>query len=91
MIEFKKPTNLNGSELRQELLAAGVQIGNEGREVVIDENGAFWLDIKEADKDKASAVVAAHNGTTSAPEQSVEEKLASVGLSVDDLKEALGL
>lgn len=91
MIQFEKPTNLNGSELRQELLAVGVQIGNKGREVVIDENGFFWLDIKQSDKDKAAGVVAAHNGTIIAPQQSVEQKLESVGLSIDDLKEALGL
>lgn len=91
MIQFEKPTNLNGSELRQELLTAAVQIGNKGREVVIDENGFFWLDIKQSDKDKAASVVAAHNGTIIAPELTVEEKLASVGLNLSDLKSALGL
>lgn len=38
---------------------------------------------------QASAALDAHDG--SMPERSVEEKLASVGLNLDDLKAALGL
>jgi len=40
-------------------------------------------------KAKAQAALDAHDGTT--PEPTIAEKLASVGLSVDDLKAALGL
>ena len=88
MIKFDKPANLNGTELLAELNAAGVKI-TEAPE--IDCNGAFWLDVATKDKAKAEAVVATHNGTTVAPEPLVADKLASVGLNVEDLKAALGL
>lgn len=90
MIKYTKPINLNGSQLRQELKNAGVIILDLAESVVV-ENDDLWLDIKEADKSAAAAVVAAHKGTTVAPEPTIEDKLASVGLSVDDLKTALGL
>ena len=88
MIQFTKPTNLNGAELLAELNAAGFSITNSP---MIDGAGDFWLDIAESDKAKATPIVAAHNGTIVAPEQTIEDKLASVGLSVPDLKAALGL
>ena len=88
MISFPKPTNLNGTELMSELNAGGVKITESP---IIDGEGNFWLDIAEADKAKATSIVAAHNGTTIAPEPSIADKLASVGLSVTDLKTALGL
>jgi hypothetical protein len=87
MIKYNKPTNLNGTELLAELNAAGIPIVNSP---IIDGNGDFWLDIAEADKAKATTVVAAHNGTTVAPKPTVADKLASVGLSIDELKEVLG-
>ena len=88
MIQFTKPTKLNGVELLAELNAAGVAITQSP---MVDGAGNFWLDIAETDKAKATSIVAAHNGTIVAPEQSIEDKLASVGLSVPDLKTALGL
>lgn len=88
MIKFNKPANLNGSELIAELNAAGVKI-TEAPE--LDGNGDLWLDIASKDQAKAEPVVAAHNGTTVASEPTVEQKLASVGLNLDDLKAALGL
>ena len=91
MIQFTKPTNLNGTELRKELNDAGVAISDNLLCVMIDSDGNLKLDIVEADEAKAAAVVTAHNGTTVAPEATIAEKLASVGLSVADLKEALGL
>jgi hypothetical protein len=88
MIQFTKPTNLNGAELLRELNAGGVSITQSP---LIDGDGKFWLDIAEADKAKATPIVAAHNGTIIAPEATVENKLESVGLSVSELKVALGL
>ena len=88
MIQFTKPQNLNGTELLAELNAGNVSITHSP---VIDGNGNLWLDIAEADKAKATPIVAAHNGTIIAPEATVEDKLESVGLSVSDLKVALGL
>jgi hypothetical protein len=43
----------------------------------------------ECTKAQAQAALTAHDGTT--PEPTVAEKLASVGLSLDDLKAALGV
>lgn len=91
MIKFTKPTNLNGSELLDELADVGIVLDSKTQRPLIDGNGDFWLDVSEADKAKAEAVVAAHNGTTVAPEPTIKDKLTSVGLSLPDLKAALGL
>ena len=88
MIKFTKPTNLNGAELLEQLKSVGVKIDNPP---MIDGSGDLWLDIKESDKVKSESVVSAHNGTVIAPDQTFDDKLASVGLSVADLKVALGL
>ena len=91
MIKFNKPENLNGAELLDELAAVGIVLDKKEQAPLIDGNGDFWLDVKKADEAKAAAVVAAHNGTTVAPEPTIEQKLASVGLNLVDLKTALGL
>ena len=91
MIKFDKPENLNGAELLDELAAVGIVLDLTTQAPLIDGNGDLWLDVKSADKAKAQLLVAAHNGTTIAPEPTVEQKLASVGLNLTDLKSALGL
>jgi hypothetical protein len=90
MIKFNKPINLNGTELRKELRNAKVDISDDNLSVR-EISGDLYLDIKPADEAKAETVVAAHNGTIVAPEPTIEDKLASVGLSLPDLKAALGL
>ena len=46
----------------------------------------------QTDKEtKAAEIVSQHDGTTIAPEPTINQKLSSVGLSIDDLKLALGL
>jgi hypothetical protein len=91
MIRFDKPKNLNGAELLDELATIGIVLDKFNQAPLIDGNGDLWLDIKPADQDKAAEIVATHNGTTVAPEPTIEDKLASVGLNVADLKSALGL
>lgn len=91
MIEFTKPANLNGAELRNELNANGIAISDDPFSIKLEGDGSLWLDIAEADKAKATSIVAAHNGTVAPIEITIEDKLASVGLSVTDLKAALGL
>jgi hypothetical protein len=86
MIQFTKPENLNGAELIAELTAVGVAINEPP---FIDGNGDFWLNIKVEDEAKAASIVATHNGTIIAPEPSIADKLASVGLSIEELKTAL--
>jgi hypothetical protein len=88
MIKFEKPANLNGKELVEELAAAGVLVLDVPE---IDGDGNFWLHIKEEDKAKAETIVKAHNGTQIVAQPTIDEKLASVGLSLIDLKAALGL
>lgn len=87
MIEFTKPKNLNGSELLAELKAAGIEASNP----TLDENDAFKLEIDSKDAEKAKSIIAAHNGTVVAAEPTIEEKLTWVGLSINDLKAALGI
>jgi hypothetical protein len=91
MIKFDKPQNLNGLELLNELAAVGIVLDKMEQAPVVESDGSMWLDINTADKAKAATVVAAHNGTTVAPETTIEDKLASVGLNLVDLKSALGL
>jgi hypothetical protein len=81
---YDKPANLNGAELKQELASSGIIVD----EVYDFGNNTIGL---ETDDDAAEAIIAAHNGNTIAPQPTISEKLASVGLSIDDLKSALGL
>ena len=90
MIQFTKPQNLNGAELIAELAQIGIVV-NDKTSPLVDGDGNFWLDITEADKVKATPIVAAHNGTIIPLDPTINDKLASVGLSIDDLKAALGL
>ena len=85
MITFNKPTNLNGTELLAQLNNAGVSITQSP---MIDGSGAFWLDIAEADTAKATPIVAAHNGTTIAPDKSADKAalLAKLGITADEAK-----
>jgi hypothetical protein len=85
MIQFNLPTKLNGSQLLDELKAAGVAI----IEYATVENGSLFLDIEAKDEAKAKAVVDSHIGVDKEP--TLNDKLSSVGLSVADLKAALGL
>lgn len=65
MIKFEKPEFLNGQQLRDELIAAGIKIEDSPYSVVIDGNHEFWLDIEESDAKKALPIVSAHVGIDS--------------------------
>jgi hypothetical protein len=84
MTNYPKPENLNGTELMAELSAVGIVVKR------VKDNGDNTITL-ETDDDEAAAIVAAHNGTIVAPQPTIEDKLASVGLSLPDLKAALGL
>ena len=77
--EFPIPAELNGEQLKAELGCDEVYIR--------DNNLIIGGDVTEA---QAKAAIAAHKAVKPA-EPTINEKLASVGLSVDDLKAALGL
>jgi hypothetical protein len=91
MIRFNKPINLNGSELLLELANVGINLIPIDQSPFDKGDGFIWLDIDEADKAKAEAVVSAHNGTVISTKSTIEQKLAAAGLTVDELKTALGL
>jgi len=88
MIKFTKPENFAGVQFCEELEAANILI-NKNTSPLIDGNGDFWLDIDPADTQKAQDVLNNHIPKPR-PEPTVAEKLASVGLSLDELKAALG-
>lgn len=85
MIQFNKPENLNGFELVSELKAQGVKVIEP---LVIDGNGDFWIDINQKDQVKATAIVAAHNGTVAPVDNSIAktELLARLGITEDEAK-----
>lgn len=88
MIQFTKPTNLNGTELIKELAQANINIVG----LPMIENEILKLDISEADTATATAVVAAHNGTTVAPDNSAAKAalFAKLGITADEAKLLLG-
>jgi hypothetical protein len=88
MIQFTRPENLNGAELVKELNDNGIEVTGKP---FLDGNNDLWLDINESDKAQAESIVAAHNSTTVAPEPSIQDKLANAGITLDELKVALGL
>jgi len=89
MIKFNKPENLNGTELLDELNAVGIKITEPP---LIDGNGDLWLNIAAKNQEKATAIVAAHNGTIVALDKSAEKAaiLDRIGLTADELKTILG-
>ena len=59
MIEFAKPNQLNGEQLVNELVVAGITVVEPP---MIDGNGKFWLGINQSDVAKATPIVALHIG-----------------------------
>lgn len=90
-MKFERPENLNGYELRQELRNAGIEISDNLTSVLVEADGSLILDIKKEDELKAVAIVKNHNGSINAPELTAADKLAAAGLSIEELKELLGL
>lgn len=89
MKSFTKPSALNGTQLREELRIAGVTINDDINAVLDSSDGLIHLDIKKADEVKAESVVAAHIGVDSVIELSLDEKLAFLGISLAEIKQAL--
>jgi hypothetical protein len=83
MIQFTKPTNLNGLELLEELETAGVLVKGAP---LADDNGNLWLDIKSSDQTKTESIVANHNGTVIAPDNKAarQQILDRLGLTADE-------
>lgn len=87
-MKFIKPKNLNGGELRNELRGAGFAISDnfDSVKVIGDE---LFLEV-EGNESEIGQIVAQHDGTTNAPELTIQQKLENLGLSLDDLKAVLG-
>jgi len=85
MIQFTKPINLNGTELISELNNANVMVTGLP---LIDDNGNFWLDIAESDITIATLIVAAHDGTIFAPDNSVAKAalLEKLGITEEEAR-----
>jgi len=90
MIKFDKPAKLNGDQLRKELKEAKINLSDNVSDLFDDGENGLWLDISDKDVSKAQSVIDAHVVKPSA-EPTIAEKLASVGLDLEDLKAALGL
>jgi hypothetical protein len=96
MKSFNIPNKLNGAQLIDELLAIDIKlpydpIAHKNKMPPIIDAELLWLDIADSDETKAAEVIANHIGVDSVVTLSIEDKLASVGLSVTDLKDVLGL
>jgi hypothetical protein len=83
--QFEIPSQLNGKQLTEELKAVGVEI----EYMPNIEEGFLILHIKTGDVAQAQTVVDNHIAVFTEP--TIAEKLAFVGISMDELKLALGL
>jgi len=79
---FTTPENINGTQLKAELIAAGITVGR----IYIDENGKLNIDIKEADKAKTQKILAVHDGLTISVPLTKSELLAKLGITEDEAK-----
>ena len=79
MIELDLTKEINGEQLRQEIGADDVYVVADTIVILGNVEKAF-----------AQSKLDAHTPKPT-PQPTIAEKLASVGLSIDDLKEALGL
>jgi hypothetical protein len=86
---FTKPHSLNGQQLRLELRSAGIAISDDTGAVADSADGFIHLDIAAKDESKAEQIVAAHVGVDSIFELTLEEKLASINISLAEIKAAL--
>ena len=70
-------------------LAPGVRRDSDGLAIPVDWNSKDWIEYQDwlAEGNTPNPYVP----PPPAPEPTIEEKLASVGLSIDDLKTALGI
>ena len=89
MIKFNAPATLSGSQLKKELNAAGVKIDLGADSIEMDGNGDLWLAIAKKDEAKAQEVIDAHSPVFGSAETTLEQKLKTIGLTIEELKTAL--
>lgn len=84
MINFPMPNKLNGAQLIEELKAQDIEIIGYPQDL---SDGFVGLNINAKDKDKAETIVSNHVGVDKVP--TIADKLAAVGLSIEELKTLL--
>jgi hypothetical protein len=90
LLKLKKPAELNGAQLVNELRAEGIVIADAINGSIGIEGNLLLIYVDEQHLEKVTQVVNAHIAQPT-PEPTIEDKLSSVGLSLPDLKAALGL
>jgi hypothetical protein len=88
MIKFDLPKDLNCTQLIGEIEAKGIAV-DKSVIPLIDGNEDFWLPVEESDREAVTAVIKKHKPVVVIP--TVADKLAAAGISLDELKVALGL
>jgi hypothetical protein len=88
MTKFDLPNNFNGEQLVNEIEAKGITIDRSVLPLV-DGNGEFWLPVAESDYDAVLDVIKKHKPVFYEP--TITDKLAAAGISLDELKVALGI
>ena len=83
MEQFNLPSKLNGAQLIAELNGAGIA----ATKCLVDGNQNLLIDIPSNKKSQAEIIVNAHIGMDTPP--TLADKLAGIGLSIDELKAAL--
>lgn len=87
MIKLKTyPQFINDKQLTEELQVAGITINPVTPYIDSDKN--LVIDVIEGDADIVKSIVSAHKRQPK-PEPTIADKLASVGLSLDELKAAI--
>lgn len=89
MIKFNAPASLIGQQLKKELNAAGVKIDLGADSIEIDGNGDLLLAIAAKDEAKAQTVIDAHTPIFAPAQITIEQKLESIGLTIEELKAAI--
>jgi hypothetical protein len=89
MIKFNAPAILSGSQLKKELNAAGVKIDLGADSIEINGNGDLLLAIAKKDEAKAQEVIDAHSPVFAPTGTTLEQKLETIGLTIEELKTAL--
>jgi hypothetical protein len=86
-MEFNKPKNLNAGQLREELKSAEIAFLDLEEIILVDTDKTMQIEISEFDKAKATEIIKKHIGVD--VPMTIEQKLASVGLDINELKAAL--
>jgi hypothetical protein len=90
MLRLNKPAEVNGIQLVNELRAEGIEIADALKGSIGIEGNKLLVYVNEQHLEKVTEIVNAHIAQPT-PEPTIEDKLSSVGLSLPNLKAALGL